>query len=95
MISIVASSQWRQTDRFLETLESVFDEIKSLWKEEGSVSDKSTERSRARELESYAGAIPKSMLTSNYTLKSSNILGGYDYFDVNELAARAWESAFA
>ncbi|KAG7822217.1 hypothetical protein KL928_000692 [Ogataea angusta] len=92
MISIVASSQWRQTDRFLETLESVFDEIKSLWKEEGSVSDKSTERSRARELESYAGAIPKSMLTSNYTLKSSNILGGYDYFDVNELAARSGNS---
>ncbi|GMG56552.1 unnamed protein product [Ambrosiozyma monospora] len=31
-ISFVGSSQWRQTDRFLDTLTSVFDEVKNMWK---------------------------------------------------------------
>ncbi|KAH3666210.1 hypothetical protein OGAPHI_004399 [Ogataea philodendri] len=88
-VSIVASSQWRQTSRFLETLESVLEEIKVLWKTEGVLPDKSVDRSRVRELESYAESLPQSMLSTNYSLKSSNILGGYDYFDVEELAARS------
>ncbi|GME85237.1 unnamed protein product [Ambrosiozyma monospora] len=31
-ISFVGSSQWRQTERFLDTLTSVFDEVKNMWK---------------------------------------------------------------
>lgn len=99
-ITIVGSSQWRQTGRFLDTLERVFVNLKQLWK--SVLSNKAT---RDDELQKYVQSIPMSMMTSNnstwlpFLLPNSDdsppsrtddyILGGYDYFDVDQLNVRS------
>lgn len=97
-ITIVGSSQWRQTGRFLDTLERVFLNLKQVWK--SVIANKST---RDEELQKYVHSIPMSMMTSNNStwlpsLISNDsstsraddyILGGYDYFDVEQLNVRS------
>lgn len=102
-ITIVGSSQWRQTKRFLDTLERVFLNLKQIWK--NVILNNST---RDKELQTYVESIPMSMITSNNSTwlpslipKSINptknnsskvddyILGGYDYFDVEQLNVRS------
>lgn len=98
-ITIVGSSQWRQTSRFLDTLERVFLNLKQIWK-----SVITNNSNRDKELTNYIESIPMSMVTSNnstwlpslnFNSKDSNtkaddyILGGYDYFDVEQLNFRS------
>lgn len=98
-ITFVASSQWRQTSRFLDTLERVFIEMKRIWK---FVVINSKSGTRSNNLQQYINSIPMSMVQSNNSLvkptvysatSSSNgdgyILGGYDYFDVNQINLRS------
>jgi carnitine O-acetyltransferase len=109
-ITIVGSSQWRQTHRFLDTLERVFLHIKEIWKNVVI----NTNTSRDKELQTYISSIPMSMVTSNnsnwlpsFSPSSSTaatvatesvgprsttdayIMGGYDYFDVEQLNFRS------
>lgn len=112
-ITFVASSQWRQTSRFLDTLERVFFEMKRIWKlvvmnNQNSVVDAND--SRLANLQSYIKSIPMSLIQSNNSYNLTNqpngaplvyssgpsslngdgyILGGYDYFDVNEINMRS------
>lgn len=60
-ITIVGSSQWRQTHRFLDTLERVFTKLRQIWK---TVVINST-TNRDQELQHYVNSIPMSMVTSN------------------------------
>lgn len=100
-ITIVGSSQWRQTSRFLDTLERVIFNIKQIWKNVVVNKD-----SRDSELQKYVSSIPMSMIQSNNSwlpsaLTNNNkqtastvttdayILGGYDYFDVEKLNCRS------
>lgn len=96
-ITFVASSQWRQTSRFLDTLERVFLEMKRIWK----YMVVHPADARSNNLQQYINSIPMSMIQSNnstlkptvYSTPSSNgdgyILGGYDYFDVNQINLRS------
>ncbi|QPG74161.1 hypothetical protein FOA43_001485 [Brettanomyces nanus] len=102
-VSFVASSQWRQTDRFLDTLASVITEVKSLWKSvvNGASARKGSHvGNRSDQLQGYLDSIPMSLVASNNSsLQRQNvsakrdadttILGGYDYFDVTELNLRS------
>lgn len=99
-ITFVASSQWRQTSRFLDTLERVFIEMKRIWKY---IVVNASEDKRSTNLQKYVNSIPMSMIQSNNstfkpivsssTASSTNgdgyILGGYDYFDVNQINIRS------
>ncbi|GMM30838.1 carnitine O-acetyltransferase [Martiniozyma asiatica (nom. inval.)] len=103
-ITFVGSSQWRQTGRFLDTLERVFLELKRMWKSVIHAS-KTGVANRDDKLQSYINSIPMSMMTSNnsrmkpYLHSSSSsttskegdgyILGGYDYFDVDQVGIRS------
>lgn len=104
-ITLVASSQWRQTGRFLDTLERVFSSIKEMWKSI-ILNNNGAVHTRDKDLQSYISSIPMSMVTSNnsswlpnlpspFPTKSpasatdAYILGGYDYFDVGELHSRS------
>lgn len=102
-ITIVGSSQWRQTSRFLDTLVRVFQNVKEIWK--SIILNKS--KNRDDEIQNYIHSIPMSMITSNNSsrlppsLPNINIdtspkkaadaylLGGYDYFDVEQLNVRS------
>lgn len=111
-LEIVACSQWRQTERFLNTVNSVINEIKTCWRSQTSPNGSEVlNGSRARELESTNNgnqsiiqSLPMELIKSNnssYTNNKShakstekdksNILGGYDYFDVNSLIIRSNE----
>lgn len=103
-ITIVGSSQWRQTGRFLDTLERVFVHLRQIWKDV--IAHPPT---RDTELQSYVQSIPMDMVASNNSNwlpsvvskggstsgKTSSkeadayILGGYDYFDVEQLNFRS------
>lgn len=102
-IAIVGSSQWRQTSRFLDTLERVFLNLKQIWK--NVISDKNKDNNkRDLEVQEYVQSIPMSMIASNNSswmpalttsppqTKNGNdnyILGGYDYFDIDTLNVRS------
>ncbi|VEU23179.1 DEKNAAC104039 [Brettanomyces naardenensis] len=102
-ISMVASSQWRQTGRFLDTLVSVLTEVKSLWKSvvSGANARKgSNVVDRSDQLQGYLDSIPMAMVASNHSSSlqrqssrkkeaDASILGGYDYFDVEALNLRS------
>ncbi|KAF6014934.1 hypothetical protein HII13_000348 [Brettanomyces bruxellensis] len=105
-ISFVASSQWRQTDRLLDTLVGVLLELKNIWK---SVVKKTNDTSlinkvsgsakiRSQQLQDYLESIPMKMVASNQStaqdtnrvfngekIADTQILGGYDYFDVDSM----------
>lgn len=100
-LTIVGSSQWRQTSRFLDTLERVIFNIKQIWKNVVVNKD-----SRDNDLQKYVSSIPMSMIQSNNSWLPSSlsynnkntassittdayILGGYDYFDVEKLNTRS------
>lgn len=109
-ISFVASSQWRQTDRLLDTLVGVLTKLKNIWK---SVVKKANDttilnrmggflreggEARSQQLQNYLQSIPMKMVASNKSttqgtnttykggkLADTQILGGYDYFDVDSM----------
>lgn len=102
-ITFVGSSQWRQTARFLDTLERVFLSLKSIWKNVV-LNGQPLADSRDEVIKSYISAIPMSLIQSNNsnwqqqltinhkgtdTPADNFIMGGYDYFDVNELHERS------
>lgn len=100
-ITVCASSKHRQTKRFLDTLDSVFFELRSLWKQ-ASIVNKSLKKfnyhsTNARSYESLIE--PKSHLGRTLNTPSqppsikeeeepSYLLGGYGYFDVGEYESR-------
>lgn len=98
-ITIVGSSQWRQTSRFLDTLERVFLNIKQIWR--NVVINQSNNRDT--DLQDYIKSIPMSLVQSNNsswlpninsksksnTKADAYIMGGYDYFDVGQLHVRS------
>lgn len=102
-ITFVGSSQWRQTARFLDTLDRVFLSLKSIWKNVV-LNGQPLSDSRDEVIKSYISAIPMSLIQSNnsnwqqqlsVTHKGTDtpadnfIMGGYDYFDVDELHERS------
>ena len=67
-ITIVGSSQWRQTGRFLETLERVAFHIKQIWKTVvvgGGATAEVNNVGRDKELQEYISSIPMSLIKSN------------------------------
>lgn len=97
-ISFVAASQWRQTDRFLNTLDSVFDEVKRVWRSVVTSSAKKNVPKRSEKLQKYIDSIPMSLASSDHATMArpvrkanvdSHLLGGYDYFDVDDMNQRS------
>lgn len=103
-ITIVGSSQWRQTARFLDTLERVFFTLKNIWKNVVLNGNTVGTDTRDEVIKSYISAIPMSLIQSNNsnwpappskgndgssTPADNYIMGGYDYFDVEELHVRS------
>ncbi|OWB67175.1 hypothetical protein B5S30_g2531 [[Candida] boidinii] len=154
-ITFVCSSQWRQTGRFLETLENVMQEMKNCWKlnvinsnhdttilyhysrvqnspiqqQQQASNDKSKffKQNQNGDINQLIDSIPMEMVESNFSyddnstsknknnnnnngsgsgklstyknktdkidkqsqVRTSNILGGYDYFDVIDLELRS------
>jgi carnitine O-acetyltransferase len=100
-VTVCASSKHRQTKRFLETLDSVFFELKSLWKQ-ASLINKSLQKlnyhsSNARSYESLLETKPhlgRTLTTPSQPPSSktedepSYLLGGYGYFDVGDYESR-------
>lgn len=95
-------SQYRQGDRFLSTLDWVFHQISSIWKAEVGVKmvphahefdSKKGEESRRRN-SSVSHAIQTAPMSRTTTLSSSGedehlALGGYGYFDIEDLTLRS------
>lgn len=99
-ITVCASSKHRQTRRFLDTLDSVFFELRSLWRQASLVS-KTLQRlnynsTNARSYESLLDAKPylgrtvntPSRPPSSKAEEPSYLLGGYGYFDVGDFESR-------
>lgn len=70
-ISICASSKHRQTERFLVTLESYFNEILSIWRLE-------------QEVQKLSQSLSKIISPKPAQNSMSSLLGGYGYFDMGD-----------
>lgn len=94
-ITICASSKHRQTQRFIDTLDSVFTEIRNLWKQTQALQGrKLSSATRARSTDNIKGMTEpfgRSITPSTTNLPSPKLtesenayLGGYGYFDIGE-----------
>ncbi|ANB15672.1 carnitine O-acetyltransferase YAT1 [Sugiyamaella lignohabitans] len=102
-ITICASSKHRQTQRFLDTLNSCFIEFRNLWRsvELANGSRKFSMGTRARSYDNLQGLVAPATqpfgktLTPNTVVtpeedggdSSSYLLGGYGYFDIGDFEA--------
>jgi carnitine O-acetyltransferase len=94
-ITICASSKHRQTQRFIDTLNSVLVEVRNLWKQSQAMQGrKLSSITRARSYENLKGThepFGRSITPSTTNLPSPTLtesenayLGGYGYFDIGE-----------
>jgi carnitine O-acetyltransferase len=94
-ITICASSKHRQTQRFIDTLNSVFVEVRNLWKQSQAMQGrKLSSITRARSYENLKRThepFGRSITPSTTNLPSPTLtesenayLGGYGYFDIGE-----------
>lgn len=101
-VSIVSSSQWRQTGRLCDTFVGVLMQIRNIWERIVKSPRVDNGDSRMDQLRVYLQSIPMKMVKSNHsTLQTASvekpehanldtqILGGYDYFDVGAMNERS------
>lgn len=93
-ISVVACSQWRQTERFLSTFQNVVEEVQTCWRSQRRKSTEVSKPAPPNQLEDLVKSFPMSLAYSNKEQKipaadGDYMMGGYDYFDVGELYTRS------
>ncbi|KAK6456143.1 mitochondrial carnitine acetyltransferase [Scheffersomyces xylosifermentans] len=83
-ISICASSKHRQTQRFLATLESYFEELQSIFKQVNNEKKVAATMAAAAAAKAAAVATIPSIVQPSPKSNISSLLGGYGYFDMGD-----------